>query len=161
MLFVAGDGVGILVGAVIEAIVALSWLAGVAVEYVLGFAFGWAIFQALFMEAMAGSYRKSLASTFTSELESMNILMAAMIFVRTLLVENIDGADHPPPRDRHHCGDDAHGHGAPLVRADRCNRSAEHRCSRQPCWCRGWSSAEHQRIDAPAQAESASTTHGF
>ncbi len=47
------------------------------------------------MKAMAGTYRRSLAATFTSELPSMNILMAAMNFVRTVLVQNIDGADDP------------------------------------------------------------------
>jgi hypothetical protein len=92
---VAGDGVGIVVGAVIGSIFALTWLADVGVEYVLGFAFGWAIFQALFMKAIAGTYRRSLAATFTSELLSMNILMAAMIVVRTVLVHNINGADDP------------------------------------------------------------------
>jgi hypothetical protein len=41
----------------------------VIVEYVLGFAFGWTIFQALFMRDMAGgSYLRALRSTFMSEL---------------------------------------------------------------------------------------------
>src|SRR5215468_1155661 len=51
---VAGDGVGILVGAVIASALALSRVADVALEYALGFGFGWAIFQALFMREMAG-----------------------------------------------------------------------------------------------------------
>src|SRR6516162_10910731 len=38
---VAGDGVGILAGAVIDAIFGLTGLAEIAVEYILGFAFGW------------------------------------------------------------------------------------------------------------------------
>ncbi len=92
---VAGDGVGIIVGAAIGSALALSWLADVAVEYLLGFAFGWAIFQALFMKAMAGTYRKSLTSTFIPELLSMNILMAGMIFVRTVLLQQIAAADDP------------------------------------------------------------------
>jgi hypothetical protein len=76
---VAGDGVGILVGAVIAATLGLSGTSEVLLEYLLGFAFGWTIFQALFMRDMAGSYARSLTSTFTSELLSMNLLMAGMI----------------------------------------------------------------------------------
>jgi hypothetical protein len=52
---VAGDGIGILVGAVISAIFALSISVEGILEYVLGFAFGWTIFQALFMGEMFGS----------------------------------------------------------------------------------------------------------
>ena len=46
---VAGDGVGILAGAVIGAAIALGQIGDLTLEYVLGFAFGWTIFQALFM----------------------------------------------------------------------------------------------------------------
>ena len=46
---VAGDGIGILAGAVLSSILGLSGLPEVGVEYILGFAFGWTIFQALFM----------------------------------------------------------------------------------------------------------------
>lgn len=82
---VAGDGVGILAGAVIGSILTLSRPGDIALEYVLGFGFGWTIFQALFMRNMAGgSYVKSLASTFIPEFLSMNILMAAMVPVSTL-----------------------------------------------------------------------------
>jgi hypothetical protein len=52
---VAGDGVGILAGAVISNAVGLSRLTEVILEYVLGFAFGWTIFQALFMRDVAGA----------------------------------------------------------------------------------------------------------
>jgi hypothetical protein len=50
---VAGDGVGIIAGALIAAHVKLSPIAGMALEYVLGFGFGWLIFQARFMRDMA------------------------------------------------------------------------------------------------------------
>ena len=64
---VAGDGVGILAGAVSSSIFGIAGLAEIVLEYVLGFAFGWTIFQALFMRDMAGgSYRRALASTFMS-----------------------------------------------------------------------------------------------
>src|SRR5499425_1927991 len=68
---VAGDGVGILVGAVLAHIFGLAGLVEVVVEYILGFAFGWTIFQALFMRDMAGgSYLRALRETFISELLS-------------------------------------------------------------------------------------------
>ena len=50
---VAGDGVGILAGAMIASLFGFTGLAEVVVEYVLGFAFGWTIFQALFMRDVA------------------------------------------------------------------------------------------------------------
>lgn len=76
---VAGDGIGILLGAVIGTLVALHLLVEIALEYVLGFAFGWTIFQALFMRGMARSYGESLRNTFVPELLSMNCLMGGMI----------------------------------------------------------------------------------
>ncbi|MGF6862716.1 hypothetical protein ABIE69_003306 [Rhodobacteraceae bacterium MBR-64] len=83
---VAGDGVGILAGAVISSVVVLAGPFELAVEYLLGFAFGWAIFQALFMRDMAGgSYLRALKTTFTPELLSMNLLMAAMVPVMMIL----------------------------------------------------------------------------
>src|SRR5262249_4925645 len=76
---VAGDGVGILAGAVLSSVFGLAGLTEVVIEYVLGFAFGWTIFQALFMRDMAGgSYGRALRSTFGSGLLSMNLLMAGM-----------------------------------------------------------------------------------
>ncbi len=51
---VAGDGVRILAGAVIASVIALAGSVELALEYLLGFAFGWTIIQALFMRDMAG-----------------------------------------------------------------------------------------------------------
>jgi hypothetical protein len=77
---VAGDGAGILAGAVLASVLGLAGPTEVMVEYVLGFAFGWMIFQALFMREMAGgSYSRSLTGTFIPELLSMNLLMAGMV----------------------------------------------------------------------------------
>lgn len=77
---VAGDGVGILVGAVLARALGLMELGEAALEYILGFAFGWMVFQALFMRDMVGgSYERSLTSTFIPELLSMNLLMAGMV----------------------------------------------------------------------------------
>jgi hypothetical protein len=93
---VAGDGIGILAGAVLASALGLAGLAEVILEYVLGFAFGWAIFQALFMRDMAGgSYRLSLARTFVPELLSMNLLMAGMIPTVMILRTRIASAADP------------------------------------------------------------------
>jgi hypothetical protein len=81
---VAGDGIGILVGAAVASYFTLSHPIGMALEYILGFGFGWTIFQALFMREMAGSYRQSLAKTFLPEFLSMNVLMTGMMPVAAL-----------------------------------------------------------------------------
>jgi hypothetical protein len=93
---VAGDGVGILVGAVLSKVLVLALLAETALEYVLGFAFGWTVFQALFMKDMAGgSYRRSLETTFIPELLSMNCLMGGMIPVAALAWQGVPEAHDP------------------------------------------------------------------
>lgn len=51
---VAGDGIGILAGAVLATTLGIAGLAEAALEYVLGFSFGWTTFQALFVRDMAG-----------------------------------------------------------------------------------------------------------
>jgi hypothetical protein len=62
---VAGDGLGILTGAVLSSFLHFPGTAEVIVEYILGFGFGWTVFQALFMRDMAGgSYHRALKSTF-------------------------------------------------------------------------------------------------
>jgi hypothetical protein len=96
---VAGDGLGILAGAVLASVLDLAGPAEVIVEYVLGFAFGWMIFQALFMRDMAGgSYSRSLTSTFIPELLSMNLLMAGMMpTVMGLRMQIASGADPMTP----------------------------------------------------------------
>ena len=93
---VAGDGVGILAGAVLSSTLGIAGLAEVALEYVLGFGFGWTIFQALFMRDMAGgSYLAALKSTFMAELLSMNLLMAGMIPTVMTLRRHVASADNP------------------------------------------------------------------
>jgi hypothetical protein len=77
---VAGDGVGILAGAVIGWVLVLAAPAEIALEYALGFGFGWIIFQALFMRDMVGgSFLLSMRKTFLPELLSMNCLMGGMV----------------------------------------------------------------------------------
>jgi hypothetical protein len=93
---VAGDGIGILAGAVLATTLGIAGIAEAALEYVLGFAFGWTIFQALFMRDMAGgSYLGALKSTFLAELLSMNLLMAGMIPTVMHLRRHIPAADNP------------------------------------------------------------------
>lgn len=93
---VAGDGVGILAGAVVASIYHFPQALDIALEYVLGFGFGWAIFQALFMREMAGgSYARALSSTFFPELLSMNCLMAGMVPVMTWAMKRTPMAHEP------------------------------------------------------------------
>ena len=93
---VAGDGVGILAGAVLASVLGLAGPLEAIVEYVLGFAFGWTIFQALFMRDMAGgSYGRALTSTFVPELLSMNFLMAGMLPTVMTLRRFVPAADNP------------------------------------------------------------------
>ncbi len=93
---VAGDGVGILAGAVIASCLTLSRPVDIAIEYGLGFGFGWSIFQALFMrETAGGSYRRALASTFLPEFLSMNFLMAGMMPVASLGEIAVGGMPSP------------------------------------------------------------------
>ncbi len=92
----AGDGVGIIAGAVIAARWSLTARGGLALEYALGFGFGWTIFQALAMRDMAGgSYSRSLRRTFLPELLSMNMLMAGMDLAMHVLMPRIDGGGDP------------------------------------------------------------------
>src|ERR1700751_5847590 len=93
---VAGDGVGILAGAVLSSVLHLAGVTEMILEYILGFAFGWTIFQALFMRDMAGgSYSRALVSTFVAELLSMNLLMAGMVPTVMALKSRIPSAADP------------------------------------------------------------------
>ncbi len=93
---VAGDGLGILIGAFIGGLMELGMPAEIALEYFLGFGLGWTIFQALFMKASeGGSFKKALKNTFIPELVSMNYLMAAMMIVNTIGRTMIPGSSDP------------------------------------------------------------------
>jgi len=93
---VAGDGLGILVGAAIGSALHLPSLLHIGLEYMLGFGFGWTIFQALFMRNMAGgSFTRALRQTFIPEFLSMNVLMAGMVPIMTLMMVRVSGSDSP------------------------------------------------------------------
>ena len=88
--------VGILAGAVISSVLGIAGVTEVIIEYALGFAFGWTIFQALFMRDMAGgSYLRALTSTFVPELLSMNFLMAGMLPTVMTLRKYVPPGDNP------------------------------------------------------------------
>lgn len=92
----AGDGIGIISGAAIGAVLTLNFWPDFLLEYLLGFGFGWAFFQAFAMKDMAGgSYRESLKMTFLPEFLSMNTLMAGMLLVARFWMPHVEGATDP------------------------------------------------------------------
>ncbi len=92
----AGDGIGIIAGAVIASFLTLSGLWDFGLEYILGFSFGWAFFQAYAMKKMAGgSYTKSLKMSFLPEFLSMNLLMTGMVLLMSIMKPAIAGSDDP------------------------------------------------------------------
>lgn len=93
---VAGDGIGIIVGAAIGAGLTLSFWPDFLLEYLLGFGFGWAFFQAFAMrDAAGGSYTKSLKMTFLPELLSMNLLMTGMVVTSNFAMRSVAGGGDP------------------------------------------------------------------
>jgi hypothetical protein len=83
----AGDATGIIVAAAITIALGFSMWIDLTCEYLLGFAFGLLIFQALFMRDMlGGSYPKAVARSFLPEWLSMNTVMAGMIPVMVVLM---------------------------------------------------------------------------
>jgi hypothetical protein len=93
---VAGDGIGIIVGAAIGGVLTLSFWPDFVLEYLLGFGFGWAFFQAFAMrDAAGGSYMKSLKMTFLPELLSMNLLMTGMIITSNFAMRSVGRGDDP------------------------------------------------------------------
>src|SRR5436190_15491230 len=87
----AGDATGIILAAAITALFGLPMWIDLIVEYVVGFAFGLFIFQALFMrKIMGGSYTDNLKRMFLPELLSMSAMMAGMAPVMSLLMMGRD-----------------------------------------------------------------------
>lgn len=92
----AGDGVGILAGALLGHFLAVGPASGIALEYLLGFGFGWVFFQAWSMRDMAGGdFGRSLRMTFQPEFLSMNCLMAGMVIVSRLWMDAVPGSGNP------------------------------------------------------------------
>jgi FtsP/CotA-like multicopper oxidase with cupredoxin domain len=88
---VAGDATGIIAAAVVVALLGLPMWLDLIVEYIAGFAFGWFIFQSLFMQRiMGGSYWDNVRKTFLPEFISMNFMMAGMAPVMSFLMMGRD-----------------------------------------------------------------------
>lgn len=88
---VAGDATGIIVAAVVVALIGLPMWQDLIVEYIAGFLFGLLIFQALFMrKMMGGTYLQNVRRSFLPELISMNCMMAGMAPVMVALMMGRD-----------------------------------------------------------------------
>ncbi|MES2178036.1 MAG: DUF4396 domain-containing protein [Gemmatimonadota bacterium] len=88
---VAGDATGIILAAILTALLGLPMWADLLVEYTAGSLFGLLIFQALFMRAiMGGTYLENVRRSFLPELLSMNLMMAGMAPVMTHLMMGRD-----------------------------------------------------------------------
>lgn len=88
---VAGDATGIILAAVVTALVGLPMWADLIVEYIAGFLFGLLIFQALFIRRMmGGTYAENVRRSFLPELISMNCMMAGMAPVMAFLMMGRD-----------------------------------------------------------------------
>jgi hypothetical protein len=88
---VAGDATGIILAAAVTAMLGLPMWLDLIIEYLSGFAFGWFIFQSLFMKSMlGGSYLDNVRRTFLPEFISMNFMMAGMAPVMTFLMMGRD-----------------------------------------------------------------------
>ena len=92
----AGDATGIIFAAAVTALVRLPMGLDLIVEYLLGFAFGLLIFQALFMKDMlGGSYWQAVRRTVLPEWLSMNMVMAGMVPVMAVLMARDMAAMEP------------------------------------------------------------------
>ncbi|MDQ2929989.1 MAG: DUF4396 domain-containing protein [Gemmatimonadota bacterium] len=88
---VAGDATGIILAAIVTAVLGLPMWADLLIEYVAGFLFGLLIFQALFMRAiMGGTYAQNVRRSFIPELVSMNAMMSGMAPVMLMLMMGRD-----------------------------------------------------------------------
>ncbi len=88
---VAGDATGIILAAVVVALLGIPMWLDLIIEYLVGFAFGLFIFQSLFMKSMmGGTYWENVRRSFLPEFISMNMMMAAMAPVMSLLMMGRD-----------------------------------------------------------------------
>ncbi|ATU94471.1 DUF4396 domain-containing protein [Phyllobacterium zundukense] len=88
---VAGDATGIIIAAVITAMIGFPMWVDIIIEYIAGFALGLFIFQALFMKnMMGGTYWENVRNSFMPEFISMNAMMAGMAPVMAVLMMGRD-----------------------------------------------------------------------
>jgi hypothetical protein len=92
----AGDATGIILAAALTYRFGFPNGVDLVVEYAAAFAFGWLIFQALFMKAMLGNdYGLALRRTFFAEFVSMNMVMVGMLPTMVILMRALPGARDP------------------------------------------------------------------
>lgn len=92
----AGDGIGITAGAIIARLFEVQGMGEIGLEYLLGFGFGWPIFQAYAMRDMyQGDYLKALRKTFLPEFLSMNCLMAGMVPIMIVVIPLMPNGHNP------------------------------------------------------------------
>src|SRR5438270_3346779 len=88
---IAGDATGIILAAVVTALLGLPMWLDLIVEYLAGFAFGLFIFQSLFMKSMmGGTYWENVRKSFLPEFISMNCMMAGMAPVMSFVMMGRD-----------------------------------------------------------------------
>ena len=88
---VAGDATGIIIAAAVTALLGLPMWVDIIIEYIVGFALGLFIFQALFMKKMmGGAYWENVRNSFMPEFISMNAMMAGMAPVMAILMMGRD-----------------------------------------------------------------------
>jgi hypothetical protein len=90
----------VIIAATVTGLLGLPMWFDMAAEYILGFAIGLFIFQALFMKDMfGGSYRTALRRSLLPEWVSMNAMMAGMfpIMVRFMMGRDMRAMDPHEP----------------------------------------------------------------
>lgn len=93
---VAGDGLGIMTAMVIARILDMTFWMEFWFEYLVGFVFGWFIFQFKSMLMMTESKLMALAMAFRAEFFSMLTVMAGMGAVMTYVTPSAIGAQPAP-----------------------------------------------------------------
>ncbi len=93
---VGGDGLGIMTAMVVARVIRVSFWQEFWFEYIVGFAFGWFIFQALSMSKMADSIPKMLWMAGRAEFFSMITVMAGMGYVMSAVTPHVVGAQPMP-----------------------------------------------------------------
>lgn len=93
---VGGDGLGIMTGMVIARAVDMSFWNEYWFEYIVGFAFGWFIFQYKAMSSMTDSVLKALWMGGRAEFWSMITVMAGMGAVMVYMTPSVVG-EQPGP----------------------------------------------------------------
>ena len=85
----AGDGLGILTAMVVGTYVGLGFWSEFTAEYIVGFLFGWLLFQYPAMKAMGYSTSDALRKGGRAEFFSMIAMMAGMLFTMIVLLPKV------------------------------------------------------------------------